>query len=308
MFALKQFAEKGAGLVALVDIQPGELLISEPSILRVTLINGDLSPGAGKDVSRQFSSMESMERSKIMNLSNNYPSISNDVLGIFKTNAMTISDDEAALFPWVCRANHSCHPNCNYYHNHDFSLQQMFAVSLIKAGEELTVSYLPDNFIADRETRRKFLMKNHNFLCQCSICSLEGLDLENDEKLKIIARRRVDEINQLAESIPAKIGNSKLKEKYKYSCLNLLNQLETMNIPVPTIYLVKSSLFSIYVLCAQRDAATIWSQDLARISQILSGEDSQETKDWRNTCAWIHDYFENLDQLEETVKTWSLII
>ena len=74
----------------------------------------------------------------------------------------------------------------------------------------------------------------------------------------------LDEINQLAESIPAKIGNSKLKEKYKYSCLNLLNQLETMNIPVPTIYLVKSSLFSIYVLCAQRDAATIWSQDLAR--------------------------------------------
>ena len=61
----------------------------------------------------------------------------------------------------------------------------------VQAGEELTVSYLPDNFIADRETRRKFLMKNHNFLCQCSICSLEGPDLENDEKWKIIARRRV---------------------------------------------------------------------------------------------------------------------
>ena len=54
-FQLTSYGDKGAGLVALVDIQPGTLLISEPAILRVTLINGDLSSGASKDVNRQFS-------------------------------------------------------------------------------------------------------------------------------------------------------------------------------------------------------------------------------------------------------------
>ena len=46
---------QGSRTGALVDIQPGTLLISEPAILRVTLINGDLSSGASKDVNRQFS-------------------------------------------------------------------------------------------------------------------------------------------------------------------------------------------------------------------------------------------------------------
>ena len=45
--------------------------------------------------------------------------------------------------------------------------------------------------IADRETRRKYLQKNHNFICQCSICSLEGQHLAEDEKQRKIASRRL---------------------------------------------------------------------------------------------------------------------
>ena len=55
MFTLTQCGDKGLGLVALVDMEPGQMLISEPAILRVTLMNGDMSSGASKDVSRQFS-------------------------------------------------------------------------------------------------------------------------------------------------------------------------------------------------------------------------------------------------------------
>ena len=61
----------------------------------------------------------------------------------------------------------------------------------MKVGEEITVSYLPDNLIADRETRRKYLQKNHNFICQCSICSLDGQLLVEDEKQRKIASRRL---------------------------------------------------------------------------------------------------------------------
>ena len=55
LFQLTSCGDKGAGLVAMEDIQPGTLLVSEAAILRVTLMNGDLSPGASKDVNRQFS-------------------------------------------------------------------------------------------------------------------------------------------------------------------------------------------------------------------------------------------------------------
>ena len=55
MFSLISFGVKGEGLVAQQNIEAGTLLISEPSLLRVTLINGDMSSAAGTDVSRQFS-------------------------------------------------------------------------------------------------------------------------------------------------------------------------------------------------------------------------------------------------------------
>ena len=50
--------------------------------------------------------------------------------GIFKTNAMVISNDESCLFPLVCRANHSCVPNCTYTWHSDTA--QQVAVHLIQ--------------------------------------------------------------------------------------------------------------------------------------------------------------------------------
>ena len=58
--------------MCLQDIPPGTLLISEPPILTVTLMEGDLSQGASKDVSRQFSAMEEAQRRTVMSLANSY--------------------------------------------------------------------------------------------------------------------------------------------------------------------------------------------------------------------------------------------
>ena len=55
LFSLVPCGDKGLGLVVETDLGPGTLLVSEAAVLRVTLFNGDLSSGASKDVSRQFS-------------------------------------------------------------------------------------------------------------------------------------------------------------------------------------------------------------------------------------------------------------
>lgn len=58
--------------------------------------------------------------------------------------------------------------------------------------QEITVSYLPDNMgAAARSARRAYLLKHHNFVCGCAVCSLEGADLDTDEESRHVASRRV---------------------------------------------------------------------------------------------------------------------
>ena len=55
LLSLEECGTKGLGLVATSELLPGQLLLSEAAILRVTVMGDQLSPGAAKDVSRQFS-------------------------------------------------------------------------------------------------------------------------------------------------------------------------------------------------------------------------------------------------------------
>ena len=135
--------------------------------------------------------MNNEERKVVTKLANNYDD-NNEILGIYKTNAMIISPSESALFPGVCRANHSCVPNCNYIFNHQLGHQQLYCSKFITKDEELTVSYLPDNLVGGVEERRKFLLETHNFICMCDCCSLEpGVALKQDEYSRQVAVRRI---------------------------------------------------------------------------------------------------------------------
>ena len=45
-----------------------------------------------------------------------------------------------------------------------------------------------------------------------------------------------------------------------------------------------------------------------RISNIMSGGQSEVTQGWQGTYDVVSQYVEDLSSLEETVKDWSLII
>ena len=258
----------------------------------------------------------------------NYDDVSCDILGIFKTNAMNISPSEAALFPWVCRANHSCDPNCNYYHNADTGRQELYCTRVIRAGEEVTVSYLPDTVIGTRESRRRHLMESHRFLCECAVCSMSGAELEEEERQRAQCVRRIGELNKLAETLPLSIGDCPLKRKYKLGCLDLLNQLEGLAVPLSTVYNVKVCMFSIYIMLGDSLNGVIWAKELIRyqlrmnwndkcamtvfsmfrISNIMSGKMSEVTQGWQDTYDVVTQYTEDITALEDTVKDWSMII
>ena len=211
-------------------------------------------------------SLGPVERATVMSLAN-YDDVSCDILGIFKTNAMNISPSEAALFPWVCRANHSCDPNCNYYHNADSGRQELYCTRVIRPGEEVTVSYLPDTVIGARDTRRRHLMESHRFLCECAVCSMTGAELEEEERLRDQCVMRIRELNKMAETLPLSIGDCPIKRKYKHGCLALLSQLEGMAVPLPTVYNVKVCMFSIYIMLGDSINGVIWAQELIRLNR-----------------------------------------
>ena len=103
-----------------------------------------------------------------MDLANNYDD-ADEVLGIFKTNGMIISPTESGLFPWVCRANHSCVPNCTVVFNGRELVIK--ATQDIDAGEIPNVAFISYvNTMDDTKTRQKQQQANWFFTCRCSLC------------------------------------------------------------------------------------------------------------------------------------------
>ena len=56
------------------------------------------------------------------------------------------------------------------------------------------------------------------------------------------------------------------------------------------------------------DIAVLWAVDLDKMSAILTGPDSDNSKSWLSTAENLKDYFKERENLSETIKTWSLVI
>ena len=81
----------------------------------------------------------------------------------------------------------------------DFKRKQVRAMRIIEKDEEILICYRNNEefLCGSRESRREELLKKLAFLCKCSECSLEGEDLQQNERMrKGIEEKRV-EIEQL---------------------------------------------------------------------------------------------------------------
>ena len=119
-------------------------------------------------------------------------------LGIFFTNDMNF-DGDAAVFPLISRANHSCVPNADFVTRGERRVQEIIATSNIATGEEITLSYLEASAAGSegRNERQGYTRLWYGFQCRCKACSLEGQELVLDEAV----RKRVREIQgRLADS------------------------------------------------------------------------------------------------------------
>lgn len=84
------------------------------------------------------------------------------------TNAHAF-EERVGLFPVAAKANHSCEPNCGHTTRVGGEMHY-FATRRIEAGDEILISYLDRVWSRTREDRRRTLLVQKLFFCNCPRC------------------------------------------------------------------------------------------------------------------------------------------
>lgn len=88
-----------------------------------------------------------------------------------------LNNEGVGLYTLQSSINHSCTPNAEptfLHNNHRLSL---VALKDIQEGEEICISYLDEcMLLRSRHSRRKELMANYLFLCDCPKCKDQASD------------------------------------------------------------------------------------------------------------------------------------
>lgn len=96
---------------------------------------------------------------------------------INKNSGTFLNNEGVGLYILQSACNHSCTPNAepSFLHsNHKLSL---VALKDIQEGEEICISYLDECMLGrSRHSRRKELMTNYLFLCNCPKCNEQAND------------------------------------------------------------------------------------------------------------------------------------
>nr|CAH8841392.1 unnamed protein product [Trichobilharzia regenti] len=88
-----------------------------------------------------------------------------------------LDNEGVGLYYFQSRINHSCSPNSIVRFNGTNSRLSVVALTSIKEGEEITISYLDQCLQSrSRHTRRKHLSQNYLFWCDCPKCETEKMN------------------------------------------------------------------------------------------------------------------------------------
>ncbi|KAL5520000.1 hypothetical protein ACEPAG_1660 [Sanghuangporus baumii] len=186
-FDVVDIPRKGKGLVAMRDIEQGELLIKEGPLIMVPSSTNSSPAQLLKDRLRDLTPSQ---RDEYYSLSYVQPgrdlkSLSEDdiTLAIFQTNGIS-AGDSVGLFPKTARLNHGCSAAFNSVYS--WRTQEgnlvVHAIKPIKRGQELLTTYTDTK--RPRHERQAYLKSNYDFTCTCSVCSLSEVESRiSDERL-----------------------------------------------------------------------------------------------------------------------------
>ena len=141
-----------------------------------------------------------------------------EVFGIYCSN-----DFVQGVGIQTSRFNHSCAANAEFQFNESLGKMEVRAISKVKAGEEITINYIPHKIsMKNFKTRQEILLNGWEFNCMCKLCMEEGNS--NDEKYEKFAK-----LQQEAEILSGDETNSWIyqleKIKKEVSCYKEMYKL-----------------------------------------------------------------------------------
>ncbi|TRM61145.1 hypothetical protein BD626DRAFT_406364 [Schizophyllum amplum] len=176
-FVVADLPGKGKGLVAVRDIEQGELLIREKPLFRVPFSSNVFAASDPKGIiAKGLRDASSEGRDAFLNLS--YIGLPDTfdpaadpqrhALAIFQTNAVS-AGDMVGIFPRMARLNHGCASAFNsvYSWREREGALVVHALKPIPEGSELLTTYFDTK--RPRDDRRRVLYWHS---CTCSVCSL----------------------------------------------------------------------------------------------------------------------------------------
>ena len=232
IYVIRESPGKGRGFFATRKIKKGQIILEEYPLL--VLEQGPSLPAFQNKV---YPNIDEETKSKILQLfdpAENFRNLeSRTVKELFRKNprmslykeALSASDEmsriwriflynaistcgepdlysnqlEMSLYNFSL-LNHCCVPNVvQSWVIGDYRRRQLRALRDIEKDEEILTAYCPtQEFVyGTRDFRRQKLLETSAFLCECSVCSLEGEDLEENERIREEIRDKEREIDQL---------------------------------------------------------------------------------------------------------------
>lgn len=192
---------KGFGAVAKQDLELGQLLIAERPLC---IWPANLDARRARELFEQF---DEREQRAYMDLA---PCVATDVnldeiLSRRAANGFSIAlpsvpgycgtQTVAMMFPKISRINHSCTPNASQVMNFVTLRMEVFSVSNVTAGSEVTIEYIPGLITQTWQERQKALRESFGFdQCLCDVCSAPAAEIAKSDARRI-------EIKQLSETL-----------------------------------------------------------------------------------------------------------
>ncbi|KAI0785785.1 hypothetical protein C8Q75DRAFT_309442 [Abortiporus biennis] len=255
-YEIRDIPGRGKGVIALQDIEAGDLIIAERPLTitpNVTLFPdhhgsnpkySEHAPGEYKEAEELFAAllerMDPSRKADFMDIQNCHE---HDGGGPFwgraSTNAFSAvyagdtrsnphASDCCFTGKLLSRVNHSCCPNAGYSTHKPSLSMELRAVRKITKGEEITVCYMTKDL--GPTTQRQLSLSPYKFTCTCPLCIRPAI---SDLTFDIL--RKID-LNPATISLPVDVVS-------KY--IELIEEWQLESYPVYQMYLIYLSFFSI---------------------------------------------------------------
>ncbi|KAJ5823351.1 hypothetical protein N7447_005691 [Penicillium robsamsonii] len=260
---------KGQGLVARFNIGKGQLIISEKPLFTTSNVTSAIT--TEKQIATELRKLQKDAQRQFLSLHNNFPG-KQPFSGIVRTNALPCGPESriGGIYPTISRINHSCLPNAHNSWDGASGHENIYAVRLIEAGEEITIPY---DHGGPSDERRRHLKKAFGFDCDCSICSRQPDELQQSDE-----RRR--EIKRLDSEIGNALRVLQSPKDCLKDCQALLQILEKEFEGSPGAHLTRLyyDAFQISIVHGDQARARAFAERSHRARVAAEGENNPEAR------------------------------